>query len=283
MTSHIPLLLSYVIFGLLLVFAESGLAGQGCERPVRIAVEYQRQNVLENPRVPEHQSSRMLFSFFDKVGKQSNCKIEWIVVPRARGLLYFRDGRVDMIYAVQTEARNQLGYFLRLFDFHVSLIVLGEHWSNAADLNDLANTNLQFNFVRGFDYGSAYRQLKSNLELRKHAEEVADVETIARKMKVERVHATIMAGTLFVVPAQDSEIVDKILIFSLPQLGRLQSGIYLSRSALSESDRLHLEAAIKEVAKSYRFRDFIESSYPRWSTKGFVLDDENSVSRQQDR
>ncbi len=279
MTSLKSAILSCTIFGFFSVIAVDVQAKLGCSRPIKIAVEYPRQNVVDHPRITAHQSSRMLFDFFDQVGEKSNCQFEWIVVPRARGLLYFQDGTVDMIYAAQTDKRDQLGHFVRLFDFRVSLIVLKEHFSDAVNLNDLAQSNLQFNFVRGYDYGPAYLELKAALEKKKRAEEVADTETIARKMKVGRAHATIMAGTIFVAPAQESDIVDKIAVISLPQLGRRQSGVYLSRGTLAESDRRRLQGGLEEVAKLYKFRDFIESSYPKWSTKGFIVDEVYGASK----
>jgi hypothetical protein len=235
-----------------------------CSRPIKMAVDTQSNNASGTQK----NISGMLFSFFSEVEKLSSCKIAWEIVPRARGLHYFQNGMVDLMYAVQTTERDKWGNFLSLIEFYPSLIVMKAHLKSNSPADILEQNNLMFNFVRGFDYGPDYHRLIANLKSKNQFEEVPDADTIARKMRVGRVHATVMSATLFAHVAESEQIDRQIESFTLTNFNKLKAGVYISKKTLKSTDEQIIRNAVVKVAAYYDFHKYFQSNYPAWAIKG---------------
>jgi hypothetical protein len=236
-----------------------------CSRPIKIAVDVQTKGAQSGAR---KNYVGMLEVFFSEFEKKTQCKIIWEVVPRARGLQYFQSGRVDLMYAVQTDERDQYGDFVPLVEFYPSLIVLKSQLKSNVASEILEQNSLYFNFVRGFDYGTEYHQMIDKLKQVNQVEEVADVDTIARKMRAGRVHATVMAATLFAQAAAEEQIEDQIEAFILSNFSKLKAGMYISKKSLHDKDKKSLQEAIIKLSSTFKMQKYFQDNYPAWAIKG---------------
>jgi hypothetical protein len=241
-----------------------------CSRPIKIAVDAPNKATSTGA---QKNVSGMLYSFFSEFEKQTQCKILWEVVPRARGLHYFQTGIVDLMYAVQTDERDRAGDFISLVEFYPSLIVLKSQLESNTVSEILEQDNLFFNFVRGFDYGPKYHEFIEKLKQKKQMEEVADVDTIVRKMRVGRVHATVMAGTLFLQASEIHHIEDQFAVFSLTNFSKLKAGIYISKQTLNEKDKKNIHDAVLKLASNFNTYKYFQTNYPAWAIKGIHTKD----------
>lgn len=239
-----------------------------CLRPLKLATDPQGKLFTVNA---SKEIGGVLVSIFEDVKKETHCEIEWILVPRARGLLGFKDGIYDIIYAIKTEERDQQGTFIPLNELYPSLIVL----KGLAKTNDvekiLQQDNLIFNVVRGYDYGREYRALISKLKENHRLEEVPDIETIAKKMRINRTNATILAAPLFVTVAESFQLEQKIDVFILKNAPSAKAGIYLSNQTLSKVEISALTKAIQKVGNSNKIKKMYLENYPAWALKGYVF------------
>lgn len=264
----IPLLFIYSM--LCCLASEAWALGATCSRPIKISVD--APNKVSSTGAQKNVSG-MLYSFFAEFEKQTQCKIQWEVVPRARGLHYFQTGIVDLMYAVQTDERDRAGDFITLVEFYPSLIVLKSQLESNTLSEILDQDNLFFNFVRGYDYGPQYHELIEKLKQKKQMEEVADVETIVRKMRVGRVHATVMAGTLLLQASEIHHIEDQFAVFSLTNFSKLKAGIYISKQTLNEKDKKIIQDAVFKVMTNFKTYKYFQNNYPAWAIKGIQTKD----------
>jgi polar amino acid transport system substrate-binding protein len=239
---------------------------QPCHRLLKLAIDPQGKLFTVNAR---KEIGGILVSFFQGIEKETNCKVEWIQVPRARGLLGFKDGIYDVIYAVKTEERDQQGTFIPLTSFYTSLIVLkGLVKSNDVE-KILQQENLFFNVVRGYDYGPEYRKLVLKLKEIRRLEEVPDLDTIGRKMRINRTNATIVNAALFVEVVESTQLEEKIDVFTLKHLSNSKGGIYLSNKTFSKSEIQALTKVIEKFGSGNRVKKLYTEHYPEWALKGF--------------
>lgn len=238
-----------------------------CSRPIHIAVNPQGPALTVNA---QKQVSGILSDFFAAVENSTQCHFVWDFVPRARAIHYLKNGLTDIVFAIQTEERNQYADFIPLIEFYPSVIILKEAMKHEDAEKILEQDNLRFGLVRGYDFGSPYSELTQRLRSTKRLEELVEVEDIAKKMQAGHIQATIMSATVFVQAAEDILLDNKIQAIPLRHFPKAKVGIYLAHQSLKESDKQILREAIASKSHNDLFFRLFKANYPAWAMKAMA-------------
>jgi polar amino acid transport system substrate-binding protein len=258
-------LLTCILF-LALLISRAADAGT-CSRPIHIAVNPQGPALTVNA---QKQVSGILSDFFTAIENSTQCQFVWDFVPRARAIHYLKNGLTDIVFAIQTEERNQYAEFIPLIEFYPSVIILKEAMKSDDAEKILEQDNLRFGLVRGYDFGSAYSEFTQRLRSAKRLEELVEVEDIAKKMQAGQIQATIMSATVFVQAAEDILLDNKIQAIPLRHFPKAKVGIYLAHQSLKGSDKQTLREAIASKMHNDLFFRLFKANYPAWAMKAMA-------------
>jgi polar amino acid transport system substrate-binding protein len=190
------------------------------------------------------------------LGDKEACTFALTAVPRARLEMLFETGRADLLIpASKTPKRDALGTFVALIHNRATLISLQSGRPAINTLRDLReHSSLKVALVRGFDYGPAYQELIAALGQQGRLILEVDALSVARLLKTGTADLTIMAPTILAGAMQDDErvrdLVDKLRLEPVDELPWGDSGVYLSNTALSPSDKAALQDALERAARS---------------------------------
>lgn len=256
-------LLSATVLLMGLVFSKT-IEASSCSRHIHIAINPQGPALNVNP---QKQVSGILSDFFANIETSTGCHFVWDFVPRARAIHYLKNGLTDIVFAIQTDERNQYAEFIPLIEFYPSILILKEAMKSEDPEKILDQDNLQFGLVRGYDFGPIYKEFAQKMRNAKRAEEFVEIEDIAQKMQTGQIHATIMSATVFVQAAEDILLDNKIQAIPLRQFPKAKVGIYLAQQSLKEADKKVLREAIAGKNQNDLFFRLFKASYPAWAMK----------------
>lgn len=259
-------LLRAVVF-IFTLFTSIQSAAATCSRRIHIAINPQGPALTVNA---QKQVSGILSDFFSAVESSTQCQFVWDFVPRARAIHYLKNGQTDIVFAIQTDERNQYAEFVPLIEFYPSVIVLKEAMKSEDPEKILEQNNLQFGLVRGYNFGPIYTEFTRKTKQAKRAEEFVEVEDIAKKMLSGQVHATIMSATVFVQAAEDILLDTKIQAIPLKQFPKARVGIYLANQSLNADDKKILRDAIASKSQNELFFRLFKANYPAWAMKAMT-------------
>lgn len=199
------------------------------------------------------------------------CSFVFTSVPRARQQALFEAGRADLLVpASKSPRRDEWGYFVPLVQARALLISLDGERPGVRSLQELRERReLRVAVVRGFDYGDAYRTLLQDLRVQGRLALDADVVAVGRMLSAGMADLTIMAPSIFIGAAhQDARLrplLERLRLEPVDELPWTESGVYISRSAVSEDDRAVLSAAFERAARSGLVWKAFQRYYPSGS------------------
>lgn len=238
-----------------------------CQRPLRIAINPQSPALTVNS---QNQVSGILSDFFGSIESASTCRFTWDLVPRARAMHYLKNGLTDIVFAIHNEERDRYGEFIPLIEFHPSLIVRNEVYLNEDPHRILESEQLRFGFVKGYDFGKEYLDLVSRMKAVRRGDEIIEVEEIARKMDQGHINASIMSATVFVQPARDILLDQKIQAIPLKQFPKARVGLYISNQTIKADERHYLRELMSNKAQIDLFYRLFKTNYPVWAMKAMA-------------
>ncbi|WMW81493.1 hypothetical protein RF679_04235 [Undibacterium cyanobacteriorum] len=238
-----------------------------CQRPLRIAINPQSPALTVNS---QNQVSGILSDFFGSIESASSCRFTWDLVPRARAMHYLKNGLTDIVFAIHSEERDRYGEFIPLIEFHPSLIVRNEVNLNEDPSRILESEQLRFGFVKGYDFGKEYLELVYRVKTAKRGEEIIEVDEVARKMDQGHINASIMSATVFVQPARDILLDQKIQAIPLKQFPKARVGLYLSNQTIKPDERRYLREMMSNKTQIDLFYRLFKTNYPAWAMKAMA-------------
>lgn len=209
-----------------------------------------------------------------QVGEAEGCLFAMSAVPRARQELMYENGRSDLLVpASRTPRRDEFGDFVPLIQARAMMISLRSDRVLPASLRALAQAgDLRVVLVRGFDYGDAYQALFKELARQGRLRLEVDPVSVARVLDAGGADLTLMAPSILVSALHADERVHHLLgrlrLDAVEELGWNDSGIYLSRAALGEADRRHLQESLDKAARSGLVWKLFRQFYPAGSMDG---------------
>lgn len=206
----------------------------------------------------------------------TGCEFQLQRVPRARLQKMFETGQADLLIpASMSPARSQHGEFVPLVQVRASLITVGGDRTLPRSLAELiAQPDFRLAVVRGFSFGAAYDGAIAQLRARKRLVEEADVSGVVRALRQGLAQGTVMTASIListlVQEAELAPLVKQLRTEPLDELGWSESGVYLSRQALSEADRRALRAAFQQQARAGRVWQLFNDFHPQGSLIGSI-------------
>lgn len=208
---------------------------------------------------------------------REGCPLKFSVVPRARQELMFETGRADLLVpATRTPKRDESGVFVPMVSSRAMVIsLLSPERATLRSLADLqARREIRVVLVRGFDYGEPYQALIKELDQQGRLSLAVDAVSVARMLGNGMAEATVMAPSILVGAmlgdARVRPLLEQLRYEPVDELPWGESGVYVSRTALSEADRQNLLALLERAAKSGQvWREFVKH-YPPGSLTGAV-------------
>jgi polar amino acid transport system substrate-binding protein len=257
-----PMKISGLCFVLLTLC--SNLANAACSRPILVAVNPQGLGIMIDK---DENVSGINHEILQEVARLSGCQFDYVPLPRLRGFSMFEAGQIDVILSVvQTPQRDLVGEFIPLLRARASLISLKKR--GPAPKLALEKGELIVRVVRGFDYGPAYQTILSKLRGRGVLEDVTDVDTVARMMRMDRVDATIMNAAVFALAAMENQLDDLLDVTLLDDLPSTDAGFYLSKKSLKKADLKTIKDSLLRVANSGQIWDVYKKNSPAWALVG---------------
>lgn len=238
-------------------------ASASCSRPIQVPVAEIGLSVI----VRGQEVSGIYRDILDDVSKHFNCQFVYRPVPRARLEAMFQSGTADLLLpAPRTELRDRHGIFVPLIQARAAVISMEGNRLPIHALADLKKLPLRVAVVRGFDYGESYERFLADM----HGSDRLFIEVnpvaVARLLQAGIADVAIMTPTVLAGAIQgDSRVsgmIDRLHIDPVDELGWVETGIYLSKTSLSEADRRELMSALSAPSLSKVIWDAYKRRYP---------------------
>lgn len=249
----------------------AGATQAGCSRiieapmaPVGLSVSFDGER-----------SSGIYPTLLNELGAAIGCEFRIQRMPRARVQKMFESGQADVLVpASASPGRDADGEFVPLVQVRASLITLspGKAPRSLAEL--LALRHYKLAVVRGFTFGTAYDQAIATLRAQRRLVEEPDAAGVARALRQGLAQASVMTANIFIgtltKDADFAPLIKQVRVEALEELGWSESGLYLSRHSLTDTDRRALRTALTQSARSGRVWQLFNDSYPPGSLAGSI-------------
>ncbi|GGC96088.1 substrate-binding periplasmic protein [Undibacterium terreum] len=209
-------------------------------------------------------------------GTREGCNFEFSVVPRARLSAMFDAGKADLLIPASKSARrDEHGIFVPLIFGRAMVISLASDRAPIRSAQDLLDRrDLKVALVRGFDFGDAYQKLVKELSSQGRVFLDTDVVSVARLMQSGNADVTIMAPSILAGAIQAEPrtpgLLEKLRYEPIDELPWSDSGAYISRTSLNETDRNALRELLERSAKSGAIWNAFQRYYPAGVLSGSI-------------
>lgn len=247
-----------------LALSLSGAALADCSRVLQVPVAPLGQSII----VADDGVSGV---YIDVLRGIPGCNFLFTPVPRARQEAMFEGGRADLLIpAARTPRRDEYGFFVPLAYVRATLISLNTERAPLRSLQELRERReLRVALVRGFDYGEAYQALIKDLRAQGRLFLDVDPVSVARMLHGGLADVTIMAPSILVgalhADPRARPLLDRLRYEPVDELPWTDSGVYISKTAVSEPDRALLREALEKSARSGALWKVFQRYYPAGS------------------
>jgi polar amino acid transport system substrate-binding protein len=238
--------------GVLLSLAAAVTAHAECSRAINVPVSPTGLSVI----ITGEKIHGIFPDLLRRIGGKNACNFAFTNVPKARLAAMFEAGSSDMMVAsIKTPRRDEFGIFFPMVSIRATLISVATSRPTIHNFKELIKqSDLQLILVRGFDYGNEYQRLIVELNKQGRVSFESEPLSVARLLKLRPGSATIMAPSIFTGELQGDARVqglqEKLRLEPLEELAWSYSGTYLSKTALTQSDREKLGKMLEHAGQS---------------------------------
>ncbi len=167
---------------------------------------------------------------------RSGCKLKLVSRPRARVLLEFEQGQLDIVTsALRTPDRDRVGHFLPYAYTEQDLIVIGEPVPHTLEeLRRLPDAKL--GVVRGVRMGPRMNDQVDTMLAARQAEYSPDFDNLAAKMNAGRLKAALIPSVIHAKLRHDGLLPAQVTVVDLPESVPDPIGLYVNRHHVSDDD-----------------------------------------------
>lgn len=241
-----------------------GLAYAGCSRQIIVPASPAGKFVVTDTQTQA--VSGVYPDLLRSSGKKIGCEFDFVIVPRARFNFMLEKGTGHLfIPESQTPERDLLAEFVPLF-YSMPVIISARTDLKIRTIADLKRyPELRVNVVRGYDWGTSYRNAVQQLSDLHMVEEVVDAATIVKKMAAGRADITIMSahilyGSVLGLGLQ-ADLGPRLSYIRTPDFEPIPSGVYLSNS-LTKDDRTLLKKMLNSWLSSKSLWEALQATLP---------------------
>ncbi|WP_353404706.1 hypothetical protein [Duganella hordei] len=218
----------------------------GCVRAIRVAVSPIGRDVTISPTGEISGTTR---DFLDAVAHGSGCRFKYLVVSRARAFAMFRSGDVDVIPSVtRFDVDLGSGEFVQTHFVKPMLISLRALGIKLRSVEELIDSSVTLDTVRGYHYGPSYDLLIERLMLNKRAWKDNDPDMLARKLVAGRMHAVLIPSSNFLDAAEKMALLDQLEFSELKGLDSVAAGMFLTHKLRTSDDGKTVLKVIEKLA-----------------------------------
>jgi polar amino acid transport system substrate-binding protein len=207
---------------------------------------------------------------FDLVSLRSGCKIEYIVVPRARAHHLFRAASIDLMAAVtRTPERDDAGDFVQTHQVRAMLVSMRERAPGPMTISAFISGKLTIDTIRGYSFGPAYDQLLKQPAMQTRIDSSPDPETVLRKLVAGRTSAALVFPAVLLDAAERTGVSDRLQIDELAGMEAIPVGVYLNKR-MPQADRERIQRAMQSLVRDGEFEKIFRSynREPDWALTG---------------
>ncbi|MFT7774746.1 substrate-binding periplasmic protein [Roseateles sp.] len=194
-----------------------------------------------------------------ELARRSGCHVKFVSRPRARLLLEFERGQLDLITsAMRAEERDRVGQFLPYAYATMDLIFVGD--SPPRSLEALRRRpDLKLGIVRGVRLGRLKDGVDALLAARQ-AEYSPDYDNLAAKLSAGRLQAAIIPSVIHAKLRRDGLLPAHAVTVDLPENSPEAIGLYLHRANIPQVDQQQLQRHLEAM----RREGWVQASYVRY-------------------
>jgi polar amino acid transport system substrate-binding protein len=247
------LLLPPLLLALLLVPPGARASGAVCSRPLQVGISPLGYAAFMQQGRP----AGILPELIALLAQRSGCTLQLAFRPRARVLLEFGQGKLDLITSLQqTPERDQLGLYVPYSYAEIDLVVRADAGVDSLAAL-LARPGLSLGTVRGFTLDAPLQAVAQQFQSQGRLELAPDYENLASRLRAGRIPAALIPSTIHAKLLADDAFGAPVFSIDIEESEPLELGMYLSLSTLTEAERtllvhqLHLLVQAGEVRRIY--------------------------------
>ena len=244
-----------------------------CSRPITVPVSsIGRSMIVEGDVV-----SGVYPDVLRELGEKAGCTFLFPAFPRARSdQMFFDGGTSDLLLpATYLPERSRVATFTPLIKVLPTLVTIKPLAQPVTSVQQLlATPALRAAAVRSYTFGKQYEALVADLEKAGRIDFTSDLLSVARMLLAGRVDFVIMPPhvlrALMDIAAAEKKADVHLRSYPLQGLPRVESGVYISRRALSTIDQAALRKLFTASVKSNAFVKGHQKYYPNEILQGVV-------------
>lgn len=241
-------------------------AADGCSRPITVPVSPLGVAMLIGKN---QEASGSAIEFLHELARRSQCNVQFIFVPRVRGIQMYLAGEVDLLgSATQTPERDSAGDFVHMFDDHAMLVGLRERIAPLGLPASLLDGRYTVNVIRGYDFGPDYRRMTETLRSQGRLEDVVDPDTLMRKMVAGRADVALISPHVTYQASMQAGMAERMAAVRIDGFAPHHVGTYVSARSLTAADRKRLIAALAELKREQFQWKILQRTLPPWVLAG---------------
>ena len=217
-------------------------AAAACSRELRVGISELGYGVYLN----DGQWQGIVPDLVAELSQRSGCQLRLVSRPRARLLMEFDQGQLDIVTtAVRTAERDRVGWFLPYSYAVQDLIVVGDPIPlSLEELRRLPDARL--GLVRGVRLGRRLNEQVSAMLTSHQAEYSPDFDNLAARLAAGRLKAALIPNVIYAKLKDDRKLPARVTTVRLAESQLEPLGLYVNRRHVSEEDLQqvahHLEA-----------------------------------------
>lgn len=241
---------------LVLLALAAGQAAAGCSRELRVGVSDLGYSAFQRDGRIQGVAPDLL----DELARRSGCKLTMHYASRARVMLDFENGELDMLTsAIRTPERDRIGHFVPYANTRLDLVVASAKGPRSlAALGEHADFKL--GVVRGTRLGDALEAQITPLQVSHQVEYSPDYNNLAAKLVAGRIQAAIFPSLIHIRLGREGGLPPRSLVVELPDVALEAVGVYLNRGNVTDEDVQQLQAQIAQL----RREGWIQQLYARY-------------------
>ena len=240
-----------------------------CSRPINVpipALNATHNSLADGSKRGDF--STHVMQLMDALGGKLGCQFTYLMVPKARQELLFRNGEADVLFmATRSEKRDEVGQLIPLLQIRPVIISNIKDKLPILSVKEIKeNPKIQLVLVRGFDYGREYQELISSVNPKRVSYE-ADAFSVARMMNYKKNVVTIMGPSIFEEVLKTETIlkplVGNIQYEAIEEFSWLDVGIYISNFSLEDKDFIFLKQHLPMLTTNERIWAWLNNQYSK--------------------
>lgn len=234
-------------WALTLAVPGAAAAQADCGRPLRVEVS----DLGLGSYVEDGQLRGLIPDLVRELQARSGCSLQLVLMPRARALLDFDRGVVDIVTSMtRTPQRDRIAAYLPYGYTKQDLLVLPEAAIGLRGLADvIRRPDLRVGVVRGIRTDSRIDAHLAQLLAIRRAEYSPDFNNLAAKLVARRIQVAMMPNALYLKLRRDGTLPADVVVIDEPESRPQLLGLYMHRQAVPPRMVARLERQLAEMVR----------------------------------